>query len=83
VPIGPTFELRASGALAEVTFVADHFRVRRGHRLVLAVEVALACAEPSGCRSWQLLPASYRQGRCWAEALDPTLRMQFGSVPTP
>lgn len=81
VPVGPTVVLSAQSGPLEVSFVADGFHVRAGHRLVLAVERALPCQLPGGCRSWRLEPAQYRAGRCQAELPTPGLRLQFGSLP--
>jgi hypothetical protein len=79
VPVGPTVEVSPAQGSAEVSFVADHFRVRAGHRLVLAVELAAPCS-PGAC--WQLLPARYEGGRCQARlAGEFGRRMQFGSLP--
>lgn len=73
VPLGPTVESSAAHGRAEASFVADHFRVRAGHRLVLAVERA---------STWQLLPARYEGGRCQARIVGELGgRMQFGSLP--
>jgi hypothetical protein len=82
VPIGPTVELSAGAGRADLTFVAEQFRVRRGQRLVLAVEQA-GCASPAlaECRRWRLAPARYDAGRCVARDIEPAgLRMQFGSL---
>lgn len=82
VPIGPTVELTAGAGSADLTFVADQFRVRRGQRLVLAVEQA-GCEAPAlaECRRWRLAPASYDAGRCVARGVEPAgLRLQFGSL---
>ncbi len=79
VPLGPTVESSAARGRAQASFVADHFRVRAGHRLVLAVERAAPCA-PGDC--WQLLPARYEGGRCQARIAGQLGgRMQFGSLP--
>jgi hypothetical protein len=81
VPVGPTVEVSPAQGSAEVSFVADHFRVRAGHRLVLAVELAAPCS-PGAC--WQLLAARYERGRCLARlAGELGRRMQFGSLPEP
>jgi hypothetical protein len=82
VPIGPTVELSAGAGRADLTFVADQFHVRRGQRLVLAVEQA-GCESPAAaaCRRWRLAPASYDAGRCVARGIEPAgLRLQFGSL---
>jgi hypothetical protein len=82
VPIGPTVELSAGVGRADLTFVADQFRVRRGQRLVLAVEQAgCEAPAPAECRRWRLAPARYEAGRCVARDIEPAgLRMQFGSL---
>jgi hypothetical protein len=78
VPIGPTVELTAGAGPADLSYVADHFRVRRGQRLVLAVEQA-GCA-PQG-RCWSFAPATYEHGRCVARGVETAgLRLQFGSL---
>jgi hypothetical protein len=89
VPIGPTVELalaegraRDVDASVDVSFVADHFHVRAGHRLLLAVEQGGPCAPETAC--WQLLSADYEKGRCVARAVRGWgRRMQFGSLPVP
>jgi len=79
VPLGPTVESSPAHGRAEASFVADHFRVRAGHRLVLAVERAAPCT-PGDC--WRLLPARYEGGRCQARIAGQLGgRMQFGSLP--
>jgi hypothetical protein len=78
VPIGPTVELTAGAGLADLTFAADHFRVRQGQRLVLAVEQATCVAQG---RCWRLAPATYEHGRCVARGVETSgLRLQFGSL---
>jgi hypothetical protein len=82
VPIGPTVELTVRSGRADVAFRADHFRVRSGHRLVLAVEQP-GCADPTreACHHWRLAAASYEAGRCLARGVQPAgLRLQFGSL---
>jgi hypothetical protein len=80
VPVGPTVELLGAAGDVDVSFVADHFHVRAGHVLKLAVEGAGSCAGRSNC--WQLLPARYENGRCSARAVPLAGgRMQFGSRP--
>lgn len=81
VPIGPTVALRTSEARVEAGYVAEAFRVRTGHRLVLAVEQATPCQPTASCAGWQVRPASYSGGRCHAELIASTVRLQFGSVP--
>jgi hypothetical protein len=81
VPIGPTVELAAGAGRAELSFVADHFRVRRGQRLVLAVEQPCTGPDGSRCSRWRLEPARHERGRCVAQGIEPTgLRLQFGSL---
>jgi hypothetical protein len=82
IPIGPTVELTARAGRADVAFTADHFRVRRGHRLVLAVEQPTCMSEGRAeCVRWRLKDASYETGRCIARGVQPTgLRLQFGSL---
>lgn len=80
VPVGPTVELLGATGDADVSFVADQFRVRAGHVLKLAVESRGACAEPGAC--WQLRAAAYENGRCLARGVPLAGgRMQFGSLP--
>jgi hypothetical protein len=80
VPIGPTVELSAALSGVEVSFAADHFRVRSGHRLVLALEQAETCVGAAAC--WQSVPAAYEKGRCIARDVRTYgRRLQFGSLP--
>lgn len=80
VPVGPSVELQGVRGSADVAFSADKFRVRTGHRLVLAVEQAAPCAQ--GARCWQLVDARYEQGRCVARGVHAGGgRLQFGSLP--
>jgi hypothetical protein len=82
VPVGPSVELLGVRGSADVSFIADQFRVRAGHRLVLAVERAEACARSDAC--WRLVPARYEHGRCLARAVQGLgRRLQFGSLPAP
>jgi hypothetical protein len=81
VPVGPTVELRGASGRADVSFIADQFRVRAGHRLVLAVERTPPCAAGT---CWLLLPARSEHGRCLARGVEaPGRRLQFGSLPAP
>lgn len=80
VPVGPSVELLGVHGSADVSFTADQFRVRAGHRLVLAIERAEPCANAAAC--WQLVPARYEQGRCLAHVPEAFGgRLQFGSLP--
>lgn len=81
VPVGPTVALSVPSARVEASFVADGFRVRAGHRLVLAVERERPCQGTARCLAWQLVEGSYRDGRCTALLVAPLSRMQFGSLP--
>lgn len=83
VPIGPTAQLVGFAEAVEVSFVAERFRVRAGHRLVLAVlrQPDFVCMRDGPCGGWQLLPARYESMRCVVEGVKATGPMQFGSVP--
>jgi hypothetical protein len=80
VPIGPTVRLRGGSVRVDAAYRAEAFRVRAGHRLVLAVEVRAPCAPSARC--WELWEAAYEHSRCVAVAVDTHgLRLQFGSLP--
>jgi len=81
VPVGPTVELVSQATRVEASFVAGGFRVRAGHRLVLAAQRPEACVASTACLTWTLFDARYAQGRCRAELQAPVQRLQFGSVP--
>jgi hypothetical protein len=80
VPIGPTVRALGEHVGAEVAYRAEAFRVREGHRLVLAVETRPACAAGETC--WELVAARYAGSQCLANPVAlQGLRLQFGSVP--
>ena len=91
VPIGPSVVAQGPGLRAEVVYRADAFHVRRGHRLVLALERQPHCdaAQASSCSradprasTWELREARYVDSRCIASGVALRgLRLQFGSVP--
>jgi hypothetical protein len=95
VPIGPTIEFNSpvatNGTPVQVTFKAESFRPRAGHRLVMAMEMAGFCDPaktlpklPGGlCAAWSLFDARYEAGACRADLRElGGHRLQFGSVPT-
>jgi hypothetical protein len=80
VPIGPTVRLRGGSLRVDAAYRAESFRVRAGHRLVLAVEVRAPCEPSAQC--WELWQAAYEDSRCVAVAVETHgLRLQFGSLP--
>jgi hypothetical protein len=80
VPIGPSVLLRGGRARVDAAYRAESFRVRAGHRLVLAVEAQAPCQAATGC--WELWQAEYMEGRCVASDVGTYgLRLQFGSLP--
>lgn len=80
VPIGPSVELKGELSRSDVEYRAEAFRVRAGHRLVLAAETRAPCAEHELC--WTLWDARYVDSRCVASGVRSAgLRLQFGSVP--
>jgi hypothetical protein len=80
VPIGPSVRAAGAGLRAELAYRADAFRVRQGHRLVLALETRAPCATGEAC--WELQEAQYVGNRCLASGVALRgLRLQFGSIP--
>jgi hypothetical protein len=80
VPIGPTVELKGDVLHSDVEYRAESFRVRSGHRLVLALETRAPCAPDEAC--WTTLEARLTESRCVAHGVRSAgQRLQFGSLP--
>lgn len=79
VPVGPTVQLSLSQGSVDASFPAESFHLRRGYRLVLAVE-GRACAKSAPC--FELYDARLSEGACTATHVPARgSRLQFGQLP--
>jgi hypothetical protein len=81
LPVGPTVQWSLAQGVFDASFPAESFHLRRGYRLVLAVE-AHDCAqsEPGSC--FDVQDATFAEGRCMAAAVPAKgRRLQFGQLP--